>query len=108
MTQQLRIDFPDYSAHEQEVDAARYQNLQEREVYLVKVDGAWGGYIPCEEVSLTINGKRGEELGEFFKKAVKQLKKFNIKGRFRCVLNYGIEEEVKKYQYLIQKFNEGR
>lgn len=38
---QLRIDFPDYSAKEQEKDSMR---CRFRQVYVMKVDGKWGHY----------------------------------------------------------------
>lgn len=38
---QLRIDFPDYSAREQERDAMRSRF---RQVYLMRVDGKWAHY----------------------------------------------------------------
>ena len=41
MVKQMRIDFPDYPAAEQEKDAERAKRLSEREIYVMKVGGAW-------------------------------------------------------------------
>ena len=45
MTKQLRIDFPDYSAKEQERDIARAERLKKTDVYVSRVDGVWNAII---------------------------------------------------------------
>ena len=39
---ELRLDFPDYPAAEQEKDAERAARRKETEIYVMKVNGAWG------------------------------------------------------------------
>lgn len=46
MVKQLRIDFPDYSAKEQETDAKKAHRLKViRHAYLMKIDGEWAHFI---------------------------------------------------------------
>ena len=108
MVKQLRIDFPDYPAEEQERDAERHKQLKEREIYVMKVDGAWGGYMPRPKCSLTFNAERGIEIGDFIKNLTTELEELNIKPRYRCVENYGIAEHIRQHQFIIKGKNNGR
>lgn len=98
---QLRIDFPDYPAKEQEKDIERSQCLKQIETYVMRVDGVWGAYIPRPRHSISITGNKGENLPEFIKGVTEKLDEFNIKPRFRCILNKGVEDFIKQ-QIIIQ------
>ena len=108
MVKQMRIDFPDYPAAEQEKDAERAKRLSEREIYVMKVGGAWGGYMPRNKCSMTFNAERGVELTEFIENLTAELKEINIKPRYRCVENQGIAEHIKQYQFIMKGQNNGR
>lgn len=94
---QLRIDFPDHTAENQERDERRYIEKQKKDVYIVKVKGIYGAYLPRESLPLSVNSNRGQGFTEF----IQETKDFfenelHIKPRFRCVLNKGIEEHILK------------
>lgn len=99
---QTRIDFTDYTSENQERDAQKHAEKQKKDVYIVKVNGKYGAYLPRESLPLSLNSNHGQGFTEF----VQETKKFfedelKIKPRFRCVLNKGIEEHLKQ-QMIIQ------
>lgn len=98
-----RIDFPDYSAENQERDAKKYEERQKKDVYIVKVRGSYGAYLPRESIPVSVNSDTGDNLTSFFGKA-KQFfeEELHIKPRFHCVINKGIEDHIIK-QIQIQK-----
>ena len=51
---ELRLDFPDYLAAEQDKDAERSARRKETELHVMKVNGAWGGYMPRANYSMTL------------------------------------------------------
>lgn len=108
MVKQLRIDFPDYPAAEQEKDIERHKHLKEREIYVMKVNGAWGGYMPRPKCSITFNAERGIEIGEFIENLTTELKELHIKPRFRCIENYGVAEHIKQHQFIMKGQNNER
>lgn len=106
MEKQLRIDFPDYSAYNQERDAERYEEQQKKDVYIVKVRGTYGAYLPRESLPISVNSDYGDDLTSFYGKAKDFFEnELNIKPKFHCVLNQGIEEHILK-QIQIQKLLE--
>lgn len=105
---ELRFDFPDYPAAEQEKDAARAARLKQSEIYVMKVGGAWGGYMPRPKCSITFNAKRGIELAEFIQDLKQELDEMGIKPRFRCVENQGVAEHIKQQQFILKGNNNGR
>lgn len=108
MTKQLRIDFPDYSAEEQERDAKRAERLKQSDVYLSKVDGVWNAIIP-RRYNYVINGHKGEELTQFCEGLVKSMAEdFNLKPVFHCIRNQGIDAHFRHNQAIIRRFNNGR
>ena len=108
MVKQLHIDFPDYPASEQEKDVERHNRLKEREIYVMKVNGAWGGYMPRPKCSLTFNAERGIEIDDFIKNLTIELKELNIKPRYRCVENHGIAEHIRQHQFIMRGKSDGR
>lgn len=100
MTKQLRIDFPDYSAKEQERDVFNNLSRKERpkDVYIMRVNGDWGAILPRKRYNIIFNGNKGVELLEFVTNIKQDLEDLGIKTRFRCVQNYGIESKIAEHQ----------
>ena len=91
-SKQLRFDFPDYTAENQERDAQRYEEKLKKDVYIVKVRGEYGAYIPQESLPLSLNSE-----GRPFKDFILCIKEFceerlEFKPRFRCIMNKGVED----------------
>lgn len=107
MTKQLRIDFPDYSAKEQERDIARVERLKKTDVYVSRVDGVWNAIISRKH-NIVINGLKGEDLTEFVKNMSEDLAEMNIKPNFRCVRNHGIDAHFIHNQQILRSINNGR
>lgn len=105
---ELRLDFPDYPAAEQEKDAERAARRKETEIYVMKVNGAWGGYMPRANYSMTFNTKRGVELPEFIQTLKEELAEINIKPRFRCIENQGVADHIKQQQFILKGQSNGR
>lgn len=105
---ELRLDFPDYPATEQEKDAERAARRKETEIYVMKVNGAWGGYMPRAKCSMTFNAERGVELPEFIQTLKEELEEMNIKPRFRCIENQGVAEYIKQQQFILRSKSDGR
>ena len=105
---QKRFDFPDYPAAEQERDAARAERKSQTDVYVMKVQGAWGGYVPRPKCSITFNAARGVELIEFIQTLKQELDEMSIKPRFRCIENQGVAEHIKQQQFILKGDNNGR
>lgn len=108
--QQTRIPFPDYSPEEQRRDAKRYAEKQKKDVYVMRINGVWGAFLPRPKYSMSITGQRGQDLTTFIGD-MKQLfeEDYHILPRFRCVVNKGIEDHLIQ-QIEIQKLlrKEGR
>lgn len=108
MNRQLRIDFPDYTPQQQEIDANRHERAGYTEVYLSKVDGVWNALVP-RELYYVINGNNGEDLTMFCKRLRKAMQEdFKLKPKFRCIQNSGIDEYFKRNMEIIRRFNNGR
>lgn len=94
---QKRIDFPDYSAKEQERDAQRYERQSKKDIYIMRVDGVWGAFMPRDKCSISLTGKQGQELAPFILEAQDFFtEELNIKPNFHCVLNRGIEHHLRQ------------
>lgn len=97
-----RIDFPDYTAENQERDAQRHLEKQKKDVYIVKTSGRYGAFIPTEEIPLSSNCESGEEFTHFIKR-VDRFVRYRLKviPKFHCIINKGIEDHIKQ-QMIIQ------
>lgn len=91
---ELRLDFPDYPADNQERDAQRHEEKQKKDVYIVKVRGTYGVYIP-DKRSLSSHSEQGESFKEFIL-SIHDLceNKLKFKPKFHYVINRGIEEHI--------------
>lgn len=99
---ELRIDFPDYTADNQERDAKHYEEKQKKDVYIIKVRGNYGAYMPDGDDFISYGNSKAKDLTEFYKVAHKYFEKLKIKPRFHCIHNQGIEEYILQ-QIQIQK-----
>lgn len=100
MTKQLRIDFPDYPAKEQERDVFNNLSRKERpkDVYIMRVNGDWGAILPRRKHNVIFNADKGVELAEFITDVKNDLNELGINPRFHCVQNYGIESKIAEHQ----------
>lgn len=76
MSKQLRIDFPDYPAKQQERDAERAERLEKTDVYVSRVDGVWNALVP-REMNYVIHGENGEDLPKFCERLKRPWKKIS-------------------------------
>ena len=98
---ETRIDFPDYTAENQERDAERYKERQRKDVYIVKISGKYGAYFPTEDFGM--HSKDKEDFTSFIKRVEKfSVEKLEIKPKLHCVLNEGIQKHIQK-QITVQK-----
>lgn len=97
MEKQLRIDFPDYTSDNQERDAKRYEEQQKKDVYIVKVRGTYGAYLPDGDDNISYNNFQAKNLKDFYTAAKRFYNKLKVEPRFHCILNQGIEEHILKH-----------
>jgi hypothetical protein len=95
---QQRLNFSDYSARQQEIDAARSQRRQTTDVYVMRVNGDWGAVMPRKRHNVVFNADKGVELPEFVQNVRDDLVELGIKPRFHCVQNFGIECKIAEHQ----------
>lgn len=101
-SREQRIPFPDYTAENQERDAKRHEEKQKKDVYIVKVKGTYGAYLPDGDDNISYNNFQAKNLKDFYTAAKRFYNKMNVEPRFHCILNQGIEEHILK-QVQIQK-----
>jgi hypothetical protein len=99
---QLRIDFPDYTAENQERDAQRNAEKQKKDVYIVKVKGNYGAYLVDGDDNISYNNFEAKNLKDFYTAAKMFYSKLKIEPKFHCILNQGIEDFILQ-QIQIQK-----
>ena len=104
MAKQLRIDFPDYSAQQQEIDATRAERRQTKDIYVMRVNGDWGAVMPRPRHNVIFNADKGVDLIEFVENVRDDLVELGIKPRFHCVQNFGIESKIAEHQIVRRLF----
>ena len=99
---QLRLDFSDYSAKEQERDAMRFRSKHTRpkDIYVMRVNGEWGAVLPRPKHNVIFNADYGVELVEFITNVKADLQAIGLNPRFHCVQNFGIESKIAEHQRL--------
>lgn len=97
---QLRLNFSDYSAKEQERDAEKVIRKQSTDIYVMRVNGDWGAVLPRKRHNVIFNADKGVELVEFVQNVKEELLELGIKPRFHCVKNFGIESKISEHQHL--------
>ena len=103
-----RLNFSDYSAREQEMDALRAERRKYTDVYMSKVDGVWHALIP-DDLDIIIKGKNGEDLTKFYERLVCKIDKdFKIKPHFRNIQNTGVDEYIRNGNAILRRLNNGR
>ena len=112
---QLRIDFPDYSAEQQEQDMERFKQLEKKyqpHIFLLKVDGEWA--------SMTFTG--GEVKHKFYEgmnlyQTFNAVKESHPNHKMKYIINKGLEyylrQQRKKEQAIARRqlsinFNGGK
>jgi hypothetical protein len=104
MAKQLRIDFSDYSAKQQEIDATRAERRQTKDIYVMRVNGDWGAVMPRPRHNVIFNADKGVDLIEFVQNVRDDLVELGIKPRFHCVQNFGIESKIAEHQIVKRLF----
>jgi len=99
---QLRIDFPDYTALNQERDAQRNAEKQKKDVYIVKVKGNYGACMPDGDDYISYGNYEAKDLTSFYKASRAYFEKLGIIPKFHCIHNQGIEDYI-LHQVQIQK-----
>lgn len=97
-----RIDFPDYTAENQERDAQRYSERYKKDVYIVKIKGNYGAYMPDGNDFISYGNYEAKDLSSFYKVARPYFEKLGINPKFHCVHNQGIEDYI-IHQVVTQK-----
>lgn len=64
-----------------------------KDIYLMRVDGAWGAVIPNKCLTV-INAPKSADLIEFYH----ELKEMFPDHRMRCVMNKGIADKIRQHQ----------
>ena len=59
----------------------------------------WCGYAPRKKCSFCIIGKQGDSLVDFFSTVKEDFPEY----RLRCVINNGIEEEIRKVKSSLEE-----
>jgi len=95
MTKQLRLNFSDYSAEQQESDVLKYMRLKETyrpHLYLLKINGMWS------HITLTPNTYRptphfyeGKNLFQVYNEIKKDYPEYKVK----YIINQGLEDYLK-------------
>jgi hypothetical protein len=95
--EQLRAPFSDYTPENQERDAEKFLEAQKKDVYIVKVNGVYGAFLPRKICPISTNSHLGQSLAEFVQDVDLFFKEeLKIIPRFRCVLNKGIEDHLRQ------------
>lgn len=97
---QLRIDFPDYSAEEQERDANRFKP---NEIYLSRVNGEWGAVMLRKYGAVVFNAGNTPFI-DFVQGIMEDYPDFKL----RCVKNFGINEKIAQYQGMIARMQKNQ
>ena len=69
-----------------------------KDIYLMRVDGAWGAVIPSKCLTV-INAPKSADLIEFYH----ELKEMFPDHRMRCVMNKGIADKIRQHQVVFSK-----
>ena len=101
--EQLSLPFPDYPPEAQQKDRAKAARLARTEVYVMKVNGCWGAYVPQRKYPISINSlDRNIDLNEFIPD-VKSIieRQMSLKPNFHYIRNDGVSEHLIN-QFIIQ------
>lgn len=99
---ETRIDFPDYTAGNQERDSEKYLESQKKDVYIVKIRGNYGAYLSDGDDNICYENFQAKNLTEFYYATEKFFKKIKVKPRYHVLINKGIEEHILQ-QMMVQK-----
>lgn len=74
-----------------------------KDIYLMRVDGAWGAVIPSKCLTV-VNAPKSADLIEFYH----ELKEMFPDHRMRCVMNKGIADKIRQHQVVFSKMERTR
>jgi len=95
--EQLSLPFSDYPAHEQQADRLKKEAKPCTDVYLVKGDKGYAGYLRLGDLALAIVNDKNLRFVDFVEKTIKLIScKLGLQARFRCIRNEGISNETDK------------
>lgn len=108
---ELRLNFSDYPADEQEADVERFKELEKKyqpHIFLLKVEGTWASMTFSDGVKHTFY--KGMNLFQTFNK----VKETHPNHKMKYIINHGLEnylrEQYRKEQFLkareLKIFNE--
>lgn len=102
MIKEMRLDFPDYPASEQEKDA---RSARFRQVYLLKVDGEWGHFtLTNHQPDIDFYGEK--TLTEVYYKIKESYPRHHIQViRNKGLENYLRDKKPQTHQRAINKIN---
>lgn len=89
---QLRIDFPDYSAEQQERDVERFKRLEKKyqpHIFLLKFDGIWASMTFSDGIKYRFY--EGMNLYQTFNK----VKETHPKHKMKYIINQGLENYLR-------------
>ena len=69
-----------------------------KDIYLMRVDGAWGAVIPSKCLTV-VNAPKSADLIDFYH----ELKEMFPEHRMRCVMNKGIADKIRQHQVVFSK-----
>ena len=69
-----------------------------KDIYLMRVDGAWGAVIPSKFITV-VNAPKSADFIEFYH----ELKEMFPEHRMRCVMNKGIADKIRQHQVVFSK-----
>lgn len=65
-----------------------------KDIYLMKIDGVWGAYMPRKRCSIVVNALPETSLVDFCLSLKEDFPEF----RQRCVINTGIAEKIRSHR----------
>lgn len=94
----LRIPFPDYDYPDEK---------DKTPIYVEKVEGRWGAYMPRPKCSMTFNADEGVTLPEFITD-IKEMLDGKVDYVFRCQLRKEASEHIVKNQFIMRKLQNAK
>lgn len=67
-----------------------------KEVYVMKVNGQWCGFMPRPKMSIIFNAQKGVDLPEFITDVKEELADMGMDVKFRNIVNRDIENHIIK------------
>ena len=66
-----------------------------KDVYMMKIDGRWHGFMPRPRCSMIFSAEKGMDLTDFYAVLKEDFAEMKIDARFRCIYdNRGMERRI--------------